>query len=136
MKNPGHGPLVRAVSRGGLCIVLPLPPRVLSPNARAHWATKARATKLYRQAACVEAVLVAGPPAVPWETATVLLRFFFRTRARRDRDNLLASMKAAFDGLADAGVVRDDSGLTYMPVEVVTGVPAADQRVELLISSG
>jgi crossover junction endodeoxyribonuclease RusA len=116
-------------------ITLPLPPRELSPNARAHWATKARATKRYRQAACVEAVL-AGVPEAPWTAATVLLRFFFRTRARRDRDNLLASMKAAFDGLADAGVVRDDSGLTYMPVEVVTGVPAADQRVELLISSG
>lgn len=116
-----------------LSITLPLPPRELSPNARAHWATKARATKRYRQAACVEAVL-AGVPAVPWTKATVQLRFHFRTAARRDRDNLLASMKAAFDGLADAGVVADDHGLTHLPVELVTG--SADPRVEMVIASG
>ena len=58
-------------------------------------------------------------------------RFFFKTRRRRDRDNLLASLKAAFDGLADAGLVADDSGLIHMPVEQY--IDRADPRVELVV---
>lgn len=114
-----------------MVITLSLPPRELSPNARTHWATKARATRRYRQLACVEAI-VAGVPERPWTLATAELRFHFRTAARRDRDNLLASMKAAFDGLTDAGVVADDSGITHLPVQVVTGSPAP--RVEVRIA--
>ncbi|SOS36014.1 hypothetical protein CFBP6411_04657 [Pseudomonas syringae group genomosp. 3] len=29
-------------------LILPWPPKVLSPNARTHWATKSRAAKAYR----------------------------------------------------------------------------------------
>jgi len=61
----------------------------------------------------------------------VTARFFFKTRRRRDRDNLLASLKAAFDGLADAGLVADDSGLIHMPVEQY--IDRADPRVELVV---
>jgi len=108
-------------------IVLPLPPRELSPNARPHWAAKARAVKRYRQTAWLCALAVR--PSQPIQTARVTSRFFFRNRRRRDRDNLLASLKPAFDGIADARVVTSDSGMIHMPVEQY--VDRADPRVEI-----
>jgi len=65
------------------------------------------------------------------QVARVTARFFFKTRRRRDRDNLLASLKPAFDGLADAGLVVDDSGLIHMPVE--QHIDRTDPRVELVV---
>jgi len=65
--------------------------------------------------------------------ARVTARFFFRNRRRRDRDNLLASLKPAFDGLADAGVVGNDSGMVHMPVEQY--VDRTNPRVELVVEA-
>jgi Holliday junction resolvase RusA-like endonuclease len=53
-----------------------------------------------------------------WESASVQATFYFRDKRRRDRDNLLASLKAYFDGLADSGLIANDSGLTHLPVKV------------------
>ena len=101
-------------------ISLPLPDRCLSPNARTHWATKARATKRLRSLARDAASLAIGATgdALPFATARVRVVYRVRDRRRRDRDNMLAALKAAFDGIADAGVVVDDAALVYLPVEV------------------
>ena len=112
-----------------MVIVLPLPPRELSPNARPHWAVKARAVRCYREAAYLSAL--AGRPGRPLHAAKVTARFFFRTRRRRDRDNLLASLKPAFDGIADARVVANDAGMIHMPVEQY--VDRRDPRVEVAV---
>ena len=112
-------------------IVLPLPPRELSPNARPHWAAKARAIKRYRQTAWLCALAVR--PSQPVQVARVTSRFFFRTLRRRDRDNLLASLKPAFDGIADARVVANDAGMIHMPVEQY--VDRADPRVEIAVEA-
>ena len=66
-----------------------------------------------------------------WKAAEAEATFFFRDKRRRDRDNLLASLKAAFDGIAAAGVVEDDADLTHLPVRVE--VDKADPRVEIKI---
>ena len=95
---------------------LPLPSRSLSPNARVHWAVKARTVKWYRQAAHIAATMALGRRKPRWRRATVQVTFRFRTRHRRDPDNLLASLKPAFDGLVDAGLLLDDAGLTHLPV--------------------
>jgi hypothetical protein len=65
--------------------------------------------------------------------AKVTARFFFRTRRRRDRDNLLASLKPAFGGIADARVVANDSGMIHMPVEQY--VDRTDPRVEIVVET-
>ena len=58
--------------------------------------------------------------------------FYFRDLRRRDRDNLLASLKAAFDGLADAHILEDDSGLVHLPVRIEKD--RENPRVELEIT--
>jgi len=118
-------------TRKRIIITLPLPPRELSPNARSHWAVKAAATRRYRQWAWAEAVATAGGTGDRWPQATAKATFFFRQRRRRDRDNLLASLKAAFDGLADAGIISDDSGLTHLPVNI--DIDRDNPRVEICI---
>jgi crossover junction endodeoxyribonuclease RusA len=121
--------------KDALVIELPLPPRELSPNWRGHWARKSKATKALR----AEAMWRAGNAMAratngrchKWESATVLLQFYFKDKRRRDRDNLLASCKAIFDGLADAGVVENDAAFGYLPV--LTDVDKANPRLVVTI---
>jgi len=107
-------------------IDLPLPPQELKPNARSHWTAKAHATKRYRQTAWAIARSAIGLHPPRWTTATCQATFRFPTRRRRDRDNLLASLKSAFDGIADAGIVANDAGLIHLPVaiEIASDRPA------------
>ncbi|MBE3099905.1 MAG: RusA family crossover junction endodeoxyribonuclease [Planctomycetes bacterium] len=114
-----------------MVIVLPLPSRELSPNARPHYMAKARAVKRYRETAYLLAL--AERPARPMHAAKVTARFFFSTRRRRDRDNLLASLKPAFDSIADARVVTNDAGMIHMPVEQY--VDRTDPRVEIVVEA-
>lgn len=93
-------------------IVLPWPPKQLSPNARIHWATRARHAKAYKSA-CYAITRQAGLPP-PYQIGKIALRLDFcpPNRVRRDLDNLLASMKAGIDGVAWALGV-DDSRFTF-----------------------
>lgn len=87
-------------------IVLSWPPACLSPNARVHWSVKAKATKAYRKEAgwktieAKEKVCGDGP---------IYLHVYFYPPddRRRDGTNMLASLKSAFDGIADALHVND-----------------------------
>lgn len=96
--------------------VLPLPPRELSPNVRSHWAKKAKAVKSYRLRAWVEARNATNAKRLEWERAEVRTTFYLPDLRRRDPDNLMAAMKAAWDGIVDAHVLTDDRYLiTYPP---------------------
>ena len=91
-----------------LCFEIPYPPGALSPNARVHWGAKARHAKKARS----EAMLVAQSAArqagfVPSDRLRVHLLFKPTTARIRDRDNALASMKPALDGIASALQVND-----------------------------
>lgn len=108
---------VEAVQGGLVFVSLPLPAKELSPNARVHWRVKAKHTKAARDYANAAARRFNRPM---WKAARVRCVFTFGDSRRRDKDNLLASMKAYFDGLADAGVVENDSQLTYEPIEVTS----------------
>ena len=112
-------------------IVLPLPPKELSPNERPYFMLKSRMTKKYRRDAGFATLhaMNESHEAGGWERATVKATFYYRESRRRDADNCLASIKAAFDGMADAKLITNDSGLTHLPVEIVTG--SKYQRVEL-----
>ena len=101
-----------------LTIVLGLPPKGLSPNDRMHHHAKAKVTKAYRQEAHIKALEAKGRSfGDPWEHAVSQETFFWPTSHRRDVRNAEAKLKAAYDGIIDAGVLRDDDveHLTHVP---------------------
>lgn len=89
-------------------LVLPWPDKRLHPNARVNWRAKAPITKAARHTAHLLA-LEAGWHRVelPAGKLHVWIDFYPPDRRRRDDDGLLASMKAARDGIADALKVDD-----------------------------
>lgn len=110
-----------------ITIYLDMPHKHLSPNSRCHWAQKSKAKKDQRdhsryrilRALNEDATAKARPREwTPWKTANVEITVTPPDRRRRDKDNLLASLKAAFDGAQDAGLIADDSGLTYLPITI------------------
>ncbi|MEY4783249.1 MAG: hypothetical protein RIR41_1184, partial [Pseudomonadota bacterium] len=74
-------------------LTLPWPPSELSPNKRNHWVKSAKLKASYRNRCRIEA-LMQQPNRVPAGPLSLLLEFVPPDRRRRDRDNLLASMKA------------------------------------------
>ena len=117
-----------------LTVTVGTPARTLSPNARCHWAVKFKAVKRARteawasaQVAMYEADVKGG-----WKDATCEVHWFARDARRREKDNCLASLKAVFDGLVDAGLLRDDNALTHLPLVIL--VDAKNPRVELLLN--
>ncbi len=87
-------------------VTLPWPPSVLSPNARPHWAAKAKAAKAYR-AACKALAEAHGMVAPTSPKIALWLEFVPPNRRAHDDDNLVASFKAGRDGLADALGIDD-----------------------------
>lgn len=111
---------------------LPVPPRCLSPNSRPHYHAKGRATKKARTRAKVEvmAMLPAGyrPRAA---CAKIKISWFHKTGHRMDATNCIGSCKAYEDGICDAGLILNDSGVTWLPVEQFTD--KTNPRVELTV---
>jgi crossover junction endodeoxyribonuclease RusA len=112
-------------------VTLPLPPKELSPNSRCHYMAKANKKKAYREYACA-AVLEAGGGGQRWPAAKVAITYYHKTKRHKDRDNIIAEMKAAIDGIEDSGLVDNDRDLTYLPV--VRRTDKNEPRVELTIT--
>ena len=87
-------------------IILPWPPKELSPNARGHWTVTSRAKNAYRLA-CAWQAKAQGARKIEAEALHLTLTFYPPTRRAFDLDNALASMKAGLDGLADVLGVDD-----------------------------
>jgi Holliday junction resolvase RusA-like endonuclease len=118
-----------------LRIVLPWPSSKLSPNARGNWAQKHRYTKAARSDAAIAAM--AAMREQGWITAdnAITSITYYSPDAdwrKRDRDNFLAILKPHFDGMADVGVIANDSGFTHHPVRFVRD---ANKRVEVVVAS-
>lgn len=87
-------------------VLLPWPPSILSPNARAHWAAKSKAAKAYREE-CAWITKAAGLR-VDWDGVVhAWITFFPPDKRHRDDDNLISAFKSGRDGMADALVVND-----------------------------
>lgn len=99
-------------------IELPFPERKLSPNFRGHWAVILKAKRAAKNAAILatnearsqltesELALLADPNAlIPYA-----LDITMPDRRNRDEDNVIASLKATYDGIASA-LDFDDSRL-------------------------
>ena len=87
-------------------VILPWPTKDLSPNARGHWAIKARAKKQYR-ALCAWQAKSQGLTHIDAERLHLKITFVPPNRRARDLDNLLASIKSGLDGLCDVLGVDD-----------------------------
>lgn len=87
-------------------LILPWPPTSLSPNARTHWATLAKAKKAYRHA-CAITAKSQGATKITADKLHLTITFFAPTRREFDLDNALARIKAGLDGLADVLGVDD-----------------------------
>ena len=105
-----------------ITIRLDWPPRELSPNFRAkHWSIPARAKREYRKACWADArkakdFSTTYPLTGPLEAHVT---FLTNTEQRMDLDNLIASLKAGLDGVADAGVIDNDKDIVSWSSEVV-----------------
>jgi crossover junction endodeoxyribonuclease RusA len=88
-------------------VELPWPPRTLHPNGRPHWAALAKAKAKARG----DAYLIARHLRVS-EPVTVAVTLHPPSNRKRDLDGALSSLKASFDGIADA-IGVDDSRWTW-----------------------
>jgi len=116
-----------------LTVTCPIPPRALHPNARPHWAAKAKAAKQARHDAMCCALEATGNHRPNWPAAVCHIRWYARDKRglALDRDNIIAATKAARDGLTDAGIWTDDNGVRIG--EVTIEVDRASPRVELVV---
>lgn len=108
-------------------IMIPPPPRELSPNARVHRFVRNRARKEYAElvAGLIREKYPAGE--IPTLTrAHGCVTFTFPDLVNRDIDNLFASLKAAIDAIVRIGVIADD-GPKYIPVWTMAYVVNFDQ---------
>lgn len=87
-------------------IDLPWPSRDLHPNARVHWARRAKATKKAR-ADAGWAAKEAKAGQIAADALKVKVTFFPPNDRRRDEDGMLANWKAYLDGIADVIGVDD-----------------------------
>lgn len=118
-----------------LTIVLPLPPRILSPNcpvaSRRGRFMRAAASRRYKRLAreAVEAQRVAG-----WVAADVRAVFYHKTVRRRDDVNHLAMLKAAYDGCIEAGLLPDDDRTHLHTTGCTFEIDKKSPRVELVFT--
>jgi len=119
-----------------LVIILPLPGGLLSPNNTVGSIggrfAKAGTIKKYRRLAR-EAVDAERIETAPWSRVTIEAKFYFKHNRRRDPDNAIGSLKAAYDGIVDSGLVADDDYRHMVRLPPIFMVDHKHPRVELAI---
>lgn len=97
-----------------------LPP---TPNARLHWAARARLTKDWREAAETAALNAIrkfpGPKPGPMPACRMTVTVTMPDRRSRDEDNVRACLKPLTDGAVSAGVIVDDGPAGIRSTEVI-----------------
>jgi len=90
-------------------IFLDWPDKHLSPNARLHWAAKAKYKAVARLDGfvCAKEAIEEYGVLDPGKNYRMDLTFCPPDKRRRDLDNIEASMKASFDGMCEALGIDD-----------------------------
>jgi crossover junction endodeoxyribonuclease RusA len=91
---------------GPFTITVYWPAKTLSPNARVHWSVKSRAKAAAREEAHIQTIF-AKARNLPWAGLQYDLACYPPIKRHRDEDNILASIKAHLDGIADATGIDD-----------------------------
>ena len=112
-----------------MTITLPWPPAILSPNQRPHWSAKSRAAAAYR-AECFWATKSAQTATLKQGPLDLRVIFCAPNKRKRDRDNLLASIKAGLDGMAQALGI-DDSLFARVTIEMGPVIKCGEVRITL-----
>lgn len=109
-------------------IILPWPPKECNPNKRLHWSVVAKAKAKYRR----DCRLIASQLRLKSKDRALLVLLVFHPpdRRRRDRDNMLASIKGGIDGISDA-IGVDDS---HFVLKIATGDPVKGGAVVVTIT--
>lgn len=121
-------------------VIIPWPPKELSPNARCHWAVKNRAKQRFQTHARIQMhnCFVATVDKKPrWKAAKYSIRALCgkSRRVRPDEDNLIASLKPALDCLQTVGIVENDRGLSIAKSVEWIKTNAKESLVELTVWS-
>jgi crossover junction endodeoxyribonuclease RusA len=96
-----------------MIIRLDWPSAKLSPNARLHWRAKVGPKQDAKRRAGWAAIAAPGfaqrrdDLRAYIDPIAITVTFYPPDKRRRDRDNMIASTKAAFDGVADAFGIDD-----------------------------
>jgi crossover junction endodeoxyribonuclease RusA len=114
-------------------LILPWPDKRLSPNARVHWRVLAAAKKSAKAAAYYTA-LGDGLGKIEATSLRVRFTFFPPDSRRRDVDNLIASLKAASDGIALA-IGVDDSKWQIEIAPFGDVHPSGQVKIEIEVAS-
>ncbi|MDE2434602.1 MAG: hypothetical protein KGN37_17370 [Burkholderiales bacterium] len=117
-----------------MIILLPWPPRELSPNARVHWSTKAKQAAQYKAQGWVSYnEAKKGESRLPQPNMLLELRLTLHppTRAARDIDNIIAQIKPAIDGIF-RGIGGDDSQIRQTMAQMAHPVKGGQVVVEVL----
>lgn len=93
-------------------VELPWPSRTLHPNARVHWAAAYKAKAKARAEAFVMTRYLRGLVSEP---VTIAVTLHPPNERRRDLDGALSSLKASFDGIADAIGIDDSRWAWRLP---------------------
>ena len=116
-----------------ITLVLPIPHRCLSPNARVHWTVKAGVTKKARRLAR-EAVEAEEVCTAPWQAVEAQEAFYFPTNRNRDERNAVAMLKAYYDGIVDSGLIPDDNHQVLSHGQPTFHTDKENPRVEITIT--
>ncbi len=105
-----------------------LPPKELSPNSRAHWATKATATRHCRRDAYLLAITsVQGQELTRFIRAKLKVTVYVKDkRYIVDADNAWRMVKPFIDGCVDAAIVPDDDP-THLTLEGIEYIVSKDK---------
>ena len=92
-------------------IVVPKIARYMNANDRPNRWAKAKATALWREAACIEAIRfnAAWSAGMLIPLVRITATVHIADKRRREVSNLFPTFKACIDGFVDAGILADDS---------------------------
>lgn len=107
-------------------IILPIPSKKLSPNARVHWAVKAETVEAHRRLAALETFNQIGPS---HRFKSYRLHFYWPDNRVRDGDNGGSRCKAFLDGVADC-IGQDDSEWQFDGVRF--NIDSENPRLEIV----
>jgi crossover junction endodeoxyribonuclease RusA len=123
---------------GEVALVVPWPPRSVSPNARAHWQIVRRARRECRQLGMLLALAAVGhaglrrPSLAPGERIRLDVTLSPPRRGRYDVDNALAALKSTLDGVFDA-LEWDDAWVDEVLVRRGVMVPGGQVELRLRV---
>jgi crossover junction endodeoxyribonuclease RusA len=111
-------------------IKLPVGLQLMNANDRDHWTKRAKASSLIR--ATARGLCKDFPRLGRVKIKAV---YYASDNRRRDVSNLFPSVKAAVDGIVDAGVIKDDNDKFVVALEMIRGeynIPGGQLVIEIL----